>query len=147
MDYKFNGQQYMTIGIREKIPEVVFIYLLKIMEKRKSSDIPMDYLQVFEIEDNETILEITHVSVVSIGTLNSSMAHPREIYKVAVMSNANSIIIAHNHPSGDVKPSKEDISITKRLKQVGEIIVINLIDHIIIGSKDRYTSLKEMDIL
>ena len=73
MDYKFNGQQYMTIGIRENIPEVVFIYLLKIMEKRKSSDIPMDYLQVFEIEDNETILEITHVSVVSIGTLNSSM--------------------------------------------------------------------------
>ena len=49
--------------------------------------------------------------------------------------------------SGDVKPSKEDISITKRLKEVGEIIGINLIDHIIIGSKDRYTSLKEMDIL
>ena len=63
------------------------------------------------------------------------------------MSNANSIIIAHNHPSGDVKPSKEDISITKRLKEVGGIIGINLIDHIIIGSKDRYTSLKEMDIL
>ena len=60
MDYKFTGHKYMTIGIREKIPEVVFIYLLKLMEKRKSSDIPMDYLQVFEIEGNGTILEITH---------------------------------------------------------------------------------------
>ena len=60
MDYKFTGQQYMTIGIKEKIPEVVFMYLLKLMEKRKSSDILMDYLQVFEIEGNGTILEITH---------------------------------------------------------------------------------------
>ena len=127
-------------------------------EPRKISS-PLDALELcknfLENLDREQMIAIslntknepTNVSVVSIGTLNSSMAHPREIYKVAVMSNANSIIIAHNHPSGDVKPSKEDISITKRLKEVGEIIGINLIDHIIIGSKDRYTSLKEMDIL
>lgn len=87
------------------------------------------------------------INVASIGSLNSSIVHPREIFKSAILSNANSIIIAHNHPSGDANPSKEDISITKRLKECGEIIGINLIDHIIIGDNDRFVSLKEKGIL
>lgn len=91
--------------------------------------------------------EFNNVTTVSIGTLNSSLAHPREIYKVAVMSNASSIIIAHNHPSGNPDPSKEDIDITKRLKEAGEILGIRLLDHIIIGEEARFVSLKEMDIL
>lgn len=87
------------------------------------------------------------VNVASIGSLNSSIVHPREIFKVAVLSNAASIIVYHNHPSGDTAPSKEDISVTNRLKEAGNIIGIKLIDHIIIGSDGKYTSLKEEGIL
>lgn len=89
----------------------------------------------------------TTINVASIGSLNSSIVHPREIFKSAILSNANSIIIAHNHPSGDVNPSKEDISITKRLKECGELMGINLIDHIIIGDNNRFISLKEKGII
>lgn len=89
----------------------------------------------------------TNINVVSIGSLNSSIVHPREVFKLAILSNANSIIIAHNHPSGDATPSREDINITKRLKECGELIGINLIDHIIIGDEGSFTSLKEKGII
>lgn len=86
--------------------------------------------------------EPTSITTVSIGSLNSSIVHPREVFKTAIMSNAASIIIAHNHPSGDTTPSKEDRDITLRLKESGDIIGIKLLDHIIIGY-DNYLSLKE----
>ncbi|WP_423229880.1 JAB domain-containing protein [Desnuesiella massiliensis] len=87
------------------------------------------------------------INVVSIGSLNSSIVHPREVFKVAILSNAASIIIFHNHPSGDTCPSPEDISITNRLKESGKLIGIDLLDHIIIGSENSYCSLKERGIL
>ena len=87
------------------------------------------------------------MSVVSIGSLNSSIVHPREVFKVAILSNAASIILFHNHPSGLEDPSKEDISITHRLKEAGKLIGIELVDHIIIGSEGKYCSLKEKGIL
>jgi len=87
------------------------------------------------------------INVASIGSINSSIVHPREIFKVAVLSNSASIVIFHNHPSGDVAPSSEDINITHRLKEAGKIIGIELIDHIIIGSEGKYCSLKEKGIL
>lgn len=71
---------------------------------------------------------------VSTGSLSSGVVHPREVFKRAMLTNAYSIIIGHNHPSGDVTPSKEDIATTKRLKQAGEILGIHVVDHIIIGS-------------
>ena len=79
------------------------------------------------------------------GTLNSSIVHPREVFKPAILSNAASIILAHNHPSGDTTPSKEDISITRRIKDGGDLLGIKLLDHLIIG--DDYTSLKEKGIV
>jgi DNA repair protein RadC len=87
------------------------------------------------------------INVASIGSLNSSIAHPREIFKTAILSNAASIIIMHNHPSGDPSQSQEDVNITKRLKEAGKIIGIELLDHIIIGSEGKYCSLKEEGIL
>ncbi len=77
-----------------------------------------------------------------VGSLTSSIVHPREVYKLAIQKSANSILVLHNHPSGDPTPSKEDILITGRLQKAGELIGIVLIDHIIIGDKI-YTSLKE----
>lgn len=87
--------------------------------------------------------EPTNISVVSVGSLNSSIVHPREVFKTAIVSNSASIIIAHNHPSGNAQPSKEDINITERIKNAGKIIGIEMIDHIIIGEGNNYKSLKE----
>ena len=89
----------------------------------------------------------TSINVASIGSLNSSIVHPREVFKVAILSNANAIIIAHNHPSGDPAPSNEDINITQRLKEAGKLIGIDLIDHIIIGDEKRYISFKEKGLV
>ncbi len=80
------------------------------------------------------------------GGLNSSLVHPREIFKEAVKDSAASIIICHNHPSGDPTPSKDDINITTRLKECGKMMGIELLDHLIIGD-NRFISLKEKDIL
>ena len=89
---------------------------------------------------------INSITTVSIGSLNTSIVHPREVFKTAIISNASSIILAHNHPSGDPTPSKEDINITDRIKESGKILGIDLLDHLIIGD-DSYISLKEKGIL
>ncbi len=73
------------------------------------------------------------VEIVSIGTVNTTLAEPREIFKHAILVNAAGIILAHNHPSGDCAPSEEDTVITKRVKEAGELLGIPLKDHVIIG--------------
>lgn len=87
------------------------------------------------------------INVVSVGTLNSSLVHPREVFKTAILSNAASIILFHNHPSGDPEPSQEDINITTRIKDAGLILGIELLDHIIIGSEELFCSLKERNLI
>lgn len=84
-----------------------------------------------------------NISVVSIGSVNSAIVHPREVFKVAMLSNASKIICFHNHPSGNLQCSKEDENITNRLKECGEILGIELVDHIIVGDNDTYFSFKE----
>jgi DNA repair protein RadC len=83
---------------------------------------------------------------VSIGSLNSSIVHPREVFSEAIRKNSASIIVCHNHPSGDPTPSKEDINVTERLKECGKLLGIELLDHLIIGNGS-YISLKEKCIL
>lgn len=76
---------------------------------------------------------LTGVHTAHVGTLTSSTVHPREVYKVAILTNADSIILAHNHPSGDIQPSREDKAITKRLILAGQTLGIPILDHIIVG--------------
>jgi len=83
--------------------------------------------------------------LVSIGSLDTSIVHPREVFKEAVSSSAASVIFVHNHPSGDPEPSKEDIELTKRLVKAGEIIGIDVLDHIIVCDKS-YLSLKAKNL-
>ena len=80
--------------------------------------------------------------VISIGTLNASIIHPREIFKSAIKESANSIILVHNHPSGDSEPSAEDEQVTEKLFEAGELLSIKVLDHVIIG-KYNYHSFKE----
>jgi len=86
--------------------------------------------------------QILKIVTVSIGSLNASIVHPREILKPAISASAASIVLVHNHPTGDPKPSREDIEFTKRFAKCGELIGIGLLDHVIIGSGG-YASLKE----
>ena len=79
-----------------------------------------------------------------VGSLNASVVHPREVFKSCILNNGASLIVAHGHPSGDPIPSREDIEITKRLKEAGNIMGIELLDHIIVGgNSNKSTSLKE----
>ncbi len=86
--------------------------------------------------------EVVKIKLLTKGTINNVIVHPREVFNIAIRSMANSIIIAHNHPTGDSTPSKEDVIITKRLIEVSKIIGIELLDHIIVGNNN-YCSLKE----
>ncbi|MBY7143252.1 DNA repair protein RadC [Virgibacillus sp. NKC19-3] len=90
--------------------------------------------------------QIIHRQTIFIGSLNTSVVHPREVYREAVKRSAASIIVAHNHPSGDPSPSQEDIHVTRRLVESGKMIGIELLDHLIIGDR-KFISLKEKGYL
>jgi len=106
--------------------------------------------EILENEDREKLVacflnvknQPVALHVVSIGTINSSFVHPREIFKVAVLSNAASIILFHNHPSGDPTPSQEDFNATERIRDCGKLMGIELLDHVIVGD-GKYYSTKE----
>ncbi|CEQ15122.1 JAB domain-containing protein [Paraclostridium sordellii] len=83
------------------------------------------------------------IEVVSVGTVNAAIVHPRDVFKVAILTNASKIICFHNHPSGNTNFSKEDEDITKRLQKCSEILGIELVDHIVVGDDDKYFSFKE----
>lgn len=89
--------------------------------------------EYFIVISLNTSLFVNSINVVSIGSVNSTIVHPREVFKVAVLSNATCIIVAHNHPGGNVMPSKEDIDVTRRLKEASQIMGITLLDHIIVA--------------
>lgn len=84
--------------------------------------------------------KLIHSETISIGTLDASIIHPREVFKPALEHSASAIIIAHNHPSGNLKPSQEDIEVNQKLKEAGEILGINILDHLVI-SKNKFISL------
>ncbi len=86
--------------------------------------------------------KIIGISTISIGTLNASLVHPREVFKDAITHSAASVVLAHNHPSGDPEPSEDDLKITKRLIEAGKILGIEVMDHIIIA-KNGFLSFKE----
>jgi DNA repair protein RadC len=85
------------------------------------------------------------IDVISVGSLNQSIVHPREVFKTALLSSAAAIIVLHNHPTGDPSPSREDIEITRRLREAGELLGIKILDHIIIG--DTYLSFTAQGLL
>ena len=89
----------------------------------------------------DTRSQLIKVSEISIGSLDTSIVHPREVFKEAISASAASVVFAHNHPSGDPEASEDDIELTKRLAKAGEIVGIDVLDHIIIGDK-KYLSLK-----
>lgn len=90
--------------------------------------------------------QVIRKETISIGTLSTSIVHPREVFEMAITHHAGQIILSHNHPSGEVKPSEEDIETTKRLIKAGEILGIQILDHVIVTA-DAYLSMKEKGIV
>jgi DNA repair protein RadC len=111
--------------------------------RSKITQFAKEHFVVVSLDSRNTVLGI---DTVSIGTLNASLVHPRETFEAAIARHAAQVIIAHNHPSGDVEPSQGDIDTTKRLKEAGELLGIEVIDHLIIG-KNSYFSFREKGMI
>jgi DNA repair protein RadC len=123
----------------------------KISQPKDAAELIMESMRHLKQECLKVIMLNTKnivitIKDISIGSLNSSIVHPREVFCEAIKRSSASIIISHNHPSGDPAPSSEDISLTQRIKECGKLIGIELLDHIIIGN-GCYVSLKEKGIL
>lgn len=135
---RFTSQSNLINGSTFTSADMVYKYFrpLLIDQKRESFHIVM--------LDNKN--RVINKSLISIGILNQSLVHPREIFKEAITNSAASIILVHNHPSGLPTPSTQDINITKRLYEVGNIIGIQVLDHVIIGDGCHY-SFVDQDIM
>jgi DNA repair protein RadC len=90
--------------------------------------------------------QVLSIEMVSVGSLNSSIVHPRELFKTAISRSAASLILVHNHPSGDPTPSREDIEVTLRLVEVGKLVGIEVLDHVVIGDT-RFVSMKQRSLV
>jgi len=111
--------------------EVIYNYFRNILVDKKQ-----EYFYCIYVDTKSKFIE---KKCLFVGTINSSVVHPREVFKEAYLLSASGIICIHNHPSGDVTPSKEDINLTKKLKEISLIHGIKLIDHIIIGNDDYFS--------
>lgn len=140
-----------VFGISKKLAETKSNELVTVRTPKNVADVLMEEMRYLKQEHFVCLFlntknQIEGKKTVSIGTLNSSLVHPREVFKEAVKRSTSAIIVVHNHPSGDPTPSREDIEVTKRLIKSGDIMGIDLLDHIVIGD-GKYVSLKERGLI
>jgi len=128
---------YLRLGTRFTAPSQVFETFSFLMRETKEMFLTLHL-------DGKN--RIVCLDLVSIGSLNQSIVHPREVFKTACLSNAASLLLIHQHPTGDPSPSQEDIAITRRLREAGEIMGIKVLDHIIVGD-GTYLSFVERGLL
>jgi len=132
-----NITNYLKTGTRFTAPSQVYETFSFLMKETKEMFITL------HLDGKNRIIAL---DLVSIGSLNQSIVHPRHVFSTACLTNAAAIICVHQHPSGDPSPSSEDLSITRRLKEAGEIMGIKVLDHIIIGD-GQYLSFVERGLL
>lgn len=144
------------VRIKQEIREVEEAYTSLLPKQIQSPKDAIDFIQaMIGDEDREVFLvlclnvknQVTAVHRCHVGSLNASIVHSREVFKSAILNNAASILVAHNHPSGNNLYSPEDVDVSKRLKEAGEYIGIELIDSIIVGYKNGGLSLKEIGVI
>ena len=133
LSHRFNGKK---AGIYLK-PRDIWEELRDVRDQKK------EHFVVFFLDTRNQ--EIKR-DIVSIGTLNYNLVHPREVFEPAVKNLAASVIVAHNHPSGNLEPSDEDLSLTKRLSQAGKLLGIELLDHVIV-TREGFMSFKQKGLL
>lgn len=122
------SEKKQQVTSSEQIAEI----MIKIHEATDESDRHKEHFWVIGINTKNVI---QYIELVSLGTMTASLVHPREVFRFSVMKSVAALIFCHNHPSGDPKPSQEDTLLTKRLKQAGDILGIQVLDHIILGEK------------
>ena len=118
--------------------EAIFNYLQKSIGRETK-----EHFMLLCLDSRHNLINISEISV---GTINASIVHPREVFQAAIKSLATQIILAHNHPSGDPEPSPQDIAITARLCEASRILGIELLDHVVVTS-DKFVSLKDKGLL
>ncbi|WP_180230065.1 JAB domain-containing protein [Bacillus sp. AFS073361] len=107
------------------------------------TDAERETQEIFGVVSLNTKNKVLGCEVIHKGSVNASIVHPRDVYKLALLKGATSIMVFHNHPSGNPAPSREDIDVTKRLVECGKLLGIELIDHIIVGDDGDYVSLRD----
>lgn len=133
------GKRVYTNAYKEKI-KISNSYDIYTYFKTKLKDKKQEYFYVLYLDNKKKIIEN---KLLYVGTINKSVVHPREIFKNAYLNSASYIVCIHNHPSGDPHPSKEDILLTKNLKEIGKLNNIPILDHIIIGDVSYYSFFEE----
>ena len=138
----------MIIELREQRPQIndsdsVAKVLKSILLAESEIDRDKEHVWVIGVNVRNIV---KYIDLVSLGTLNASLVHPREVFRLAVMQGVAFVILAHNHPSGESSPSEEDKSITRRLAEAGQILGIPVLDHIIITTT-QHTSFKNQELL
>jgi DNA repair protein RadC len=137
MTYQIISERKLKHKVQIKGPEEVYQMVKRYAEEKQ------EYFILLTLDGSHIVISI---SIISIGIVNKTLVHPREVFCKAISDRASAIIVCHNHPSDAVNPSDEDKEITERIFQTGEIIGIPLIDHIII-SKSGYNSLKQQGLI
>ena len=146
----FNERSYSKYEVRaHRVGEYRALYEAKVNSAEKAARFIFQALEpdTYAEERFQALMlnnagDVIGFQEISRGELSGTVVHPREVFKLAVILNAAAMIITHNHPSGRVTPSDEDITTTKRLEEAGEILGINVLDHIITGYNNQYYSLK-----
>jgi len=118
-------------------PEDIFQALTRYQRKRKEN---------FLVLTLNGANEIISIRIISIGIVNRSIVHPREVFIEAIKDNAAAIIVAHNHPSGNTDPSEEDREVTRRLAEAGKVLGINVLDHVVFGTHGYYSFLEKGEL-
>ena len=126
-------------------PETVAEAAKRLLKFEQPLDRDKEHFWTFGLDSRNVV---KYVDLVSLGSLNASLVHPREVFRLAVIKAAAQVVFCHNHPSGNPEPSRDDIEINKRLVEAGKILGIEVIDHVIIpNTKNGYTSFKEKSLI
>ena len=125
-------------NIKLSSPDLVYNYFINMLEDKKQ-----EYFYCIYLDNSKKVIDN---KLIYIGTINESMVHPREIFKEAYKLSASSIIFVHNHPSGNLKPSNNDLITTSNLKKIGEILGIKIVDHIIVSKEGYYSFIEHGDL-
>jgi len=146
------NQKYLKRIVAHYVRDGEIPYARTIRDSRGAFEIFKEYLPVRDREEFISIhLDRGNHPVcwdrVSVGSLTETTVAPREVFKTALLSNASAVIFLHNHPSGRPEPSREDMTLTKKLKEVGELLDIRVLDHLIVFSEDGFYSFQEHGLL
>jgi DNA repair protein RadC len=140
---KEKAREYFTNNFKiQAMPDGVYSPLEIAWQCKDFRKADKEHFCVFFLNTQNRIISR---EIVSIGTLNTSLIHPRECFRTAILKNSAAVIFAHNHPSGSLEPSDEDMAVTKRLKDAGKLIGIEVLDHVIVTAES-YKSLREQNL-